>query len=206
ERVDVDLQSEHFVMFKETETVQIVLEDAFGVEPGSDSDRVALPHREEAGRMIVRCLFGVRERALDIEEIIDFFQLFSRSARKPEHERTMRYKTMAWFAYMLIDLIKIDRQRVCHNGAAYFKATFKELLDRAIEGRIISEDVLERDFEGGRWNGTLFGWLQGEDRKAFAERLKKQFNLENRARHANRLLLAVHRDCIYRQAVDLFCR
>jgi hypothetical protein len=94
---------------------------------------------------------------------------------------------------------------VCQKGPEHFRNKFRELLDRSIEGTIIDEESRRPGFEEGKWERTLFGWLQGEDRKQFVEKLKRQFNMENKIEHENRRLLAEHRKCVLEQVLALFC-
>ena len=88
---------------------------------------------------------------------------------------------MIWFIYLAIEIIKAEKI-VCLKGLEYFRNKFRDLLDRAIEGTIIDEESRRPGFEGGKWERTLFGWLQGEDRKQFVDKLKRQFNMDNRTR------------------------
>lgn len=209
ERARLELELEHFVLFKEAETVQVVLEDAFGVVQGAEEDRVLIPRRQEAIRMIVRCLFPGPLKSADTKDIVVFLQLFSPSGDRTvtDQDRTQRIKTMVWLAYLLMDLLRVDREKACAAGTGYLRVTLTNLLTRAIEGKIINEEtaVPVHNFEGGRWDDTLYGWLQGEDRKPLTEKLRRQFNLDNRVDHASRLLLAGHRECMYRQVLSLFC-
>lgn len=210
ESVRIEFGTDHFVLFKETETVQVILEDAFGVQAGRDVDRVAPPFQEEAAKIIVRCLFRDRSKLARVENLLDFFRFFFKTGGGPpsDPEKIMRYKSTVWFVYLLIDLIRTDREDICRKGPGFLKSRFKTLLDKAAEGKIINEEYASSryGYEGGKWDRTLFGWLQGEDRKPFVERLVKQFNLENRAEHGSRLILARHRECMYGQAIELFCR
>lgn len=195
----------HFVLFKEGETVQVILEDSFGVEPGSDSDTIAVPHQEQAIRILVRCLFGNRRKAERAKDVAVFMQLFSRKshAGKCDQDRVMRCKSMVWLVYLAIELILAEKSAGI-RGLEFFSGKFRELLDRAVAGDLINEDSRKPGFDGGKWEDTLFGWLQGEDRKSFLLKLKRQFNLENRLEHANRRLLAEHRKCVFEQVMALF--
>jgi hypothetical protein len=121
-------------------------------------------------------------------------------------DKSIRYRSMIWFAYLLIDMFRIEPERLCKRSATTAKMRMKELLDTAAEGKIIAEGRSSaHGFEEGKWVDTLFGWLQGDENRLFLVKLRKQFNLDNRVAHGNRLLLAKHRDCMYKQAVALFC-
>ena len=196
----------HFILFKEIETVQVILEDSFGIEPGPREDKIIVPHQQKAMAIVVRCLFG-KPRFSDPVEITSFMQFLLGSDRQPrgEQDRIMRYKSMIWFVYLALDLVEADRENVCYKGLQYFRSKFEELLERAVQGKIIDEDSAVSGFEAGKWDGTLFGWLQGEDRKPFAIKLKRQFNFDNSMVHANRMLLSEHRRVIFEEAMALFC-
>ena len=112
---------------------------------------------------------------------------------------------MIWFVYLAIEIVKSE-PLVCLKGLEYFRNKFRDLLDRTIEGTVINEDSRLPGYEGGKWESTLFGWLQGEDRRQFVEKLKRQFNMENRIEHANRCLLAEHRKCVLEQVLAFFCQ
>lgn len=209
ERMKLELEFEHFVLFKEAETIRVVLEDAFGMAQGAEEDRVLIPRRPEAVRMIVRCLFAGPLKSADTKDVVVFLQFFSPAGEKTsvDQDRTQRIKSMVWLAYLLMDLVRVDRERACASGTGYLRSALTNLLDRAIEGKIINEEtaVPSYNYEGGKWDDTLYGWLQGEDRRPLAEKLRRQFNLDNRLDHANRMLLAGHRECLYRQVLFLFC-
>jgi hypothetical protein len=205
ERITGPITSEHFTIFRDAETVQVVLEDSFGVISEADWDDVLIPHQTEALRIIIRCLFR-REKPADEKDVLCFLHLFSRDkANLPtDQDRTMRLRSMIWFVYLAIEIVKSE-PIVCQKGLEYFRSKFKDLLDRTIGGTIINEDSRLPGYEGGKWETTLLGWLQGEDRRQFVEKLKRQFNMDNRIEHANRCLLAEHRKCILEQVPTMFC-
>ncbi len=205
ERITGRITSEHFTIFRDAETVQVVLEDSYGFMYEDERDEILLPYQKEALKILVQCLFR-RVKPTDQKDMLCFLHLFSGEKEKypADLDRTMRIRSMIWFIYLAIEIIKVERT-VCLKGLEYFRNKFRELLDRTIEGTIINEESRLPGFEGGRWERTLFGWLQGEDRKQFAEKLKRQFNMENRIEHANRCLLAEHRKCILEQILTLFC-
>jgi hypothetical protein len=112
---------------------------------------------------------------------------------------------MIWFVYLAVEIVKCE-PIVCLKGLEYFRNKFRDLLDRTIEGTIINEDSGLPLREGGKWESTLFGWLQGEDRRQLVEKLNCQFNMDNRIEHANRCLLAEQRKCVLEQVLALFCK
>jgi hypothetical protein len=206
ERIAGRITSEHFTIFRDAETVQIILEDSYGFEFQPERDDILIPHQTEALKIIIQCLFR-RVKPADQKDVLCFLHLFSgRKGKFPaDLDRTMRIRSMIWFIYLAIEIIKTERI-ACLKGLEYFRNKFRELLDRSIEGTIIDEESRLPGFEGGKWERTLFGWLQGEDRKQFTEKLKRQFNMENRIEHANRCLLAEHRKCVLEQVLILFCK
>lgn len=206
EQAGFGIEPGHFVLFKEYETVEVVLEDSFGIQPGSDRDEIIVPHRDKALSIIVTCLFGKRSGPGEYKEIAAIMQLFSRKSTPAsgDQDRVMRYKSMVWMVYLAISLVSVD-PGTCIKGVEYLGGRFRELLDRAIAGELIDEDSRRPGFDGGRWENSLFGWLQGDDRRPFLLKLKRQFNLENRLEHANRRLLAEHRKCIFEQVLTRFC-
>ncbi|MGA2733909.1 MAG: hypothetical protein ABSG35_15125 [Syntrophobacteraceae bacterium] len=206
ERMTGRITSEHFTIFRDVETVQVILEDSFGVISEADYDEVLIPHQNEALKIIIRCLFR-RVKPADEKDVLCFLHLFSREkANLPvDQDRTMRVRSMIWFVYLAIEIVKYE-PLACLKGFEYFRNKFRDLLDRTIEGAVINEDSRLPGYEGGKWESTLFGWLQGEDRMQFVEKLKRQFNVENRIEHANRCLLAEHRKCVLEQVLAFFCK
>jgi hypothetical protein len=206
ERITGRITSEHFTIFRDGETVQVILEDSFGVISEADFDEILIPHQDEALKIIIRCLFR-RGKQPDEKDLLCFIHLFSRdNANLPtDQDRTMRFRSMIWFVYLAIEIVKSE-PIVCLKGLEYFRNKFRDLLDRAIDGTVINEDSRLPGYEGGKWESTLFGWLQGEDRREFVEKLKRQFNMENRIEHANRCLLAGHRKCVLEQVMAFFCK
>ncbi len=53
ERSASEIQSEHFTIFREDETVQVILEDSYGVRPGAELDNIPIPHQSEALKVLV---------------------------------------------------------------------------------------------------------------------------------------------------------
>ena len=206
EHITGRITSEHFTIFRDGETVQVILEDSFGVISEADYDEVLIPHQNEALKIIIRCLFR-RVKPADEKDVLCFLHLFSREkANLPvDQDRTMRVRSMIWFVYLAIEIVKYE-PLACLKGFEYFRNKFRDLLDRTIEGAVINEDSRLPGYEGGKWESTLFGWLQGEDRMQFVEKLKRQFNVENRIEHANRCLLAEHRKCVLEQVLAFFCK
>ena len=205
ERSAGEITSEHFTIFREAETVEVILEDSYGVRLGAERDEILIPHQIEALKIIVQCFF--RNKPADPKDVTCFLHLFGREKThlRPDQDRTMRFRSMIWFVYLAIEII-VNEQVVCLKGFEFFRNKFRELLDRTIDGTIIDEESRMPGFDGRKWENTLFGWLQGEDRKQFVDKLKRQFNLENRIEHANRRLLADHRKCVLEQVLTLFCK
>jgi hypothetical protein len=205
ERMAGRITSEHFTIFRDAETVQVILEDSYGFRFEDDRDDILIPYQNEAIKILIQCLFH-RAKPADEKDVLSFLRLFSSSkANLPaDQDRTMRLRSMIWFIYLAIEIVKTDKT-VCAKGFDHFRNRFRELLDRTIEGTIINEESRFPGFEDGKWERTLFGWLQGEDRKPFVEKLKRQFNMDNRIEHANRCLLAEHRKCALEQVLALFC-
>jgi len=149
------------------------------LKPGIRRDEVIVPHQNEALQIIVECLFGKRFKPEGSKDITAFIQLFSRDRpkEKPDQDRIMRYKSLVWLVYLSIALVTNGRN-ICGKGYDFCATRFRDLLDRTVRGEIINEDSRMPGFEGGKWETTLFGWLQGEDRKPFLLKLKRQFNFE----------------------------
>ena len=206
ERIAGEITSDHFTIFREAETVEVILEDSYGVRDGDKRDEIIIPHQNDALKILVRCLFG-KAKPADQKDVICFLHLFGaeKTQPHPDQDRTMRFRSMIWFIYLAIEIIKSE-PAVCQKDLEFFRNKFRDLLDRAIDGTIIDEDSRIPGFEGGKWEKTLFGWLQGEDRKQFVDKLKRQFNLENRIEHANRRLLTDHRKCVLEQVLNLICK
>jgi hypothetical protein len=206
ERMAGKITSEHFTIFRDVETVEVILEDSYGIKCRPDRDDILIPHQNEALKIVIQCLF-YRAKAADEKDMLCFLHMFSRTKpeSRPDQDRTMRLRSMIWFIYLAIEIIKTERG-VCTKGLEYFREKFRQLLDCTIEGTIIDEESRFPGFEEGKWEKTLFGWLQGEDRREFAVKLKRQFNMENRLEHVNRCLLADHRRCILVQVMAAFCK
>lgn len=206
ERMGGRITSEHFTIFRDPETVEVILEDTYGIQCRADRDDILIPHQNEALKILIRCLFH-RTRAADEKDLLCFLHMFSRTKPKvrPDQDRTMRLRSMIWFIYLAVEIVNTE-SAVCSKGLEYFRCKFRELLDRTIDGTIIDEESRRPGFEEGRWEKTLFGWLQGEDRREFAEKLRRQFNMENRLDHVNRCLLADHRRSILEQVLIMFCK
>ncbi len=206
ERMAGEITPEHFTIFRDTETVEVILEDSYGIQCRADRDDILIPHQNEALKILIQCLFH-RAKAADEKDILSFLHMFSikKPEVRPDQDRTMRLRSMIWFIYLAVEIVKTE-QAVCSKGLEYFRNKFRELLDHTIDGTIIDEESRFPGFEEGRWEKTLFGWLQGEDRREFAIKLRRQFNMENRLEHVNRCLLADHRRCILVQVMALFCK
>ncbi len=206
ERIAGRITSEHFTIFRDPETVQVILEDSFGFIMERDRDDILIPHQSEALKILVQCLFR-KVKPANQKDVLCFLQLFSREKANlhNDQDRTMRLRSMIWFIYLAIEIINAE-QIACNKGCEYFRNKLRELLESSIRGTIIDEESRFPGFEGGKWESTLFGWLQGEDRRQFVEKLKRQFNMDNRNDHANRCLLADHRKCVLEQVLALFCR
>jgi len=70
----------------------------------------------------------------------------------------MRFKSMIWFIYWRWTLYYPSRWSP--KGLEYFNNKFRDLLDCTINGMIINEESRIPGYEGGKWERTLFGWLQ----------------------------------------------
>ncbi len=202
--VKLHLELDHLVIHKMLRTVELILEGAFGISLERDATEVQFPYEEEVSAMVCRCILHLRER-----DVITFMALFLEGPERAgdlDQDKSMRYRSMIWFAYILIDMIRVDPERMCSRNATYAKTRMRELLDKAMEAKIIAEGSSStHGFEEGKWSDTFFGWMQGDENRPFLIKLRKQFNLDNKVAHGNRMLLAKHRNCMVKQAVQLFC-
>ncbi len=173
---------------KDRETSEIIVEDSF-------YQHLLDNHTHEFSQIMIPCIQSN-------EQFIKFFIFFMEGW---EEDITGRFKAMLWFASLLIQLTEKDREEVCDKeGTVYLKKKLKELLDCALKEEIIKETD-EYDYDGGKWNETVFALLQGDDRKRFAETLIYRFNFDNNNEHSNRRLLEKHRTCMYQRTITVFC-
>jgi hypothetical protein len=201
-----NFEVKHFVLFKKHRTVELILESAFGVEPcaGEELESIVFPYQNEAARIISRCLFPLRDK-----DVATFLSLFSdiQDKSRIDQEKSMRYRSMVWFVYLIVDMINTDRERICAEGVIYFRTKLSALLEKTLRGEITGPETRPAGYgyEKGKWKDTLFAWMQGEENRPFVVGLIRQFNLKNNVEHGNRLLLAKHRECVYKQAIAIFC-
>ena len=57
ERIAGRITSEHFTIFRDPETVQVILEDSYGLAFEDDCDEILIPHQNEALKILIQCLF-----------------------------------------------------------------------------------------------------------------------------------------------------
>jgi hypothetical protein len=194
------LDLEQFVLFKQHGAVEFILESAFGSDHGVEKDKIVLPRQREALLILSRCIHPLRDK-----DVITFICLFSGSTESSDidHEKTMRYRSMVWFIYLIFDMFRVAPECMCRKDTSCFKAKLSLLLGKTLQGEINGE---KGDYEAGRWSDTLFSWMQGEENRTLVEKLVRQFNFENRVEHGNRMLLARHRECMYKTATALLCK
>ncbi|MDM8555817.1 hypothetical protein QUF75_13885 [Desulfococcaceae bacterium HSG7] len=189
---------------KDRETIEIILDEAFY---DYETDSYIFSHSEKIAQIIFPCISLKKD-----EVILDFYTFFFGHPEKCDNaDSAERYKTMLWFAYLLIELAQTDRKKVCTKGKGYFQNKLKLLLDHAVNEKIIiiTDETGKGGYDGGMWEGTLFGWLQPEysekeTRKRFLQGLIERFNFDNKRDHVNRKLLSKHRKCMYQNAFDMF--
>lgn len=176
---------------KNGDTIQEIMEDLFFDREAND---FVFHHQKEFEEIIINCISS---------EAADFTR-FLYSKNTVNYDKDQRYKTMFWFIYLLIDLIKRD-EKSCHKGHVYIINRFQELLKCVENKQIVSEDESEiRSYEGGRWTDSFFAYIQ--DRNGFVEKIIHHFNFNNTKSHANRLLLSDHRKCLCRNTIQSFCK
>ena len=196
--IECKVKLDHFILFKKRETVEIIIEDIFDID---ETGKIIFDNQEKVSNIYTSCLF------LNENEIISFLIFFLSDFEQLENiDKISRYKTFFWFIYLIIDIVRID-SCACEKGAIYIKDKLHDLLMTVEKQKIINmEGETEKDdYEEGIWNNSFFAYLQGEDRQEFLNKLIEQFNFNNKTEHANRYLLARHRDCIYKKTYELFC-
>jgi len=200
-KIQIDPRIEQFIFSNDRETVEIIFEDVFGFNNNPDKKyTINFNYIKQLSELITECLFT----NYNSNEVINFLKYFF---DKPgvSRDRIMRYKTILWFSYLIIDIIIID-DLVCDKGPNYLKEKIQELMNAIEEEMIISQsDIDNACYDDGLWENSLFAYLQGEDRKNLFEQLNKQFNFLEIQDNNNRLLIAEQRRCIYRKAHNIFC-
>jgi hypothetical protein len=175
---------------KDKETIEIISEDPF-------YEKLVSEYQNELAGIILPCI-------QNYEHFIDFLRFFIEGLEKDIAER---FKAMLWFASLLTELATTDTENVCEKGSDYLKTKLKELLDCALEEKIMLPDgeTEENDYDRGMWNESIFALLQGEDRKQFLEKIVRQFNFDEKGEHSTRLLLSKHRNCMSLKTIEIFC-
>jgi len=133
------------------------------------------------------------------ENIKTYIQFFSDNINPPA-ERTLRFRSMTWFAYLIIVILKKD-QNACEEGATYIKNKLMEILQAVIDENIDNRKNSD-PLDQGLWSETIFAHLE----KGIAERLLKQFNFKNIVEHGNLRLLSRHRKCMFKTAHTIICK
>src|SRR5512140_1733012 len=75
-RLATGINSGHFTLFMDSETVEIILEDSYGIQPGEESDQILIPHQEKAIKIIVKCFFRKSSTPADELDIACFLHIF----------------------------------------------------------------------------------------------------------------------------------
>ena len=197
--LDFDPCIKHFVLFKKRETVEIIIEDRFDLD---EVGKIVMEHQEDLSKVFIQCVYISKNDAFSF---LTF--LFSDAEQQGNVDKISRYRTLFWFVCLIIDILTIDSM-ACKNGFTYIREKLNELLDRVENQQIINQngETEKDDYDNGIWNYSLFGFLQGEDRKEFVGKLKEQFNFDNKTIHSNRYLLSKNRDCVCKQTYEIFCQ
>jgi hypothetical protein len=182
-----------------------ILEDAYGGT--SENDNINFPFQAEVVKIVRYCYFHTYQ----IDELVHFLNCVL--SKKTDPERMSRYKSLYWFIYLTIDFFKYDKKSACTKGFDYFENQMKVLFSHIINGTLISPDdpLGKNDFKGGKWNDSLFAFLQSEieitgekDRKKFVRSLIRKFNMDEKSQSI-RYLTNKHRKCIFEQVQKFMC-
>ena len=191
-------------LLKEPKTVLDGSGETLAAQPEISRDKIYVPCAAEVMRIVITGLFG-ENRTRDLPAFLVLFREYDREAAL--HEKSTRFKSMVWFACLLADLVRTESEDEHKAGVKTIEEKLEKLLDRGIEGTIIDGDrSRSNDYEGGKWNNTLFGWLQSQNREGLAAKLKELFNFGDCPDNANRLLLAEHRRRMIVEGLRIFPR
>ena len=120
-----------------------------------------------------------------------------------KNDISLRFRSMVWFIYLLIDIVTLDGQKVCELGPGYLKKKLKELLNAVDDEQIVKMD--ETGYDDGKWEECLFAYLQGDEKKSFVNALRKQFNFNEDPKNINRKLKNSIRQCLYGIVFKIIC-
>ena len=198
---------EHFVLFNDLETTQIILEDSFALEFYDESIniyknvyKINFPYQNEVIEIMFKCCLSRKNDIISLQKFL-LNELYETSIYTQ-----IRYKAMIWFIYLVIEIVnRVEIDRI-GRGVHYIKTKFKELLIAAIEDKLISIEEFEKSYDDGLWDGTMFVYLQGADRRKFAKRLFETFNFNNSNRVRYKTLLSTDRNCIYKEVYKTFMK
>ena len=204
-----DLIIEHMT-FKEKETIEVILEDYFYDQGKCQQyeECVFFKHQEKIIQILRDCI-NLKKK----NQKLNYLKFFSFDPKSNLTDDTIlsdikfRFKTMIWFTYLMIDIIHND-VNACEKDTLYIRDKIQILLNASINDEIynLNYEISNKDYEGGIWNETLFGYFQGDDeRKKNAIKLMKHFNFNNEEKKSEQHLLADHRRCLYKQVKLLFC-
>jgi hypothetical protein len=185
-------------------TVEVILEDAFGVDT-VDNDIIIFPNQDEVTSIIAQCLFDKTTiKDSDIDAYLNFF-IMGNISDVPVNQ-SLRFKTILWLLFLVIEIIQNDA-RACEKGLTHIQQKLETLLNDVLENKVVKEnDSFGPDYDAGLWNKSLFAFLQGGvRRKRLVNMLLEHFNFKNDSNHQTRCLLTKHRKCIYERVLDIFC-
>ncbi|KPA19216.1 hypothetical protein MHK_000568 [Candidatus Magnetomorum sp. HK-1] len=205
-RTELNIDIEQLVFSGDKMTVEVILEDSFGVDTVDDDEIVVFPNQEEVTAIIAHCLFNKTTiKDSDIDAYLNFF-IMGNIDVVPINQ-SLRYKTILWLVFLLIDIIHKDTN-VCAEGMPYIQEKLEILLADVLDNKVINEDELPGpNYDNGIWNSSLFAFLQGGiKRKRLVNTLLDHLNFNNDSKHPSRCLLSKHRKCIYEMVLDIFCK
>ena len=153
ENTSLNFDIDQLVVAGDKTTVEVILEDAFGVD-SVDNDIIIFPNQDEVTSIIAQCLFDKTTiKDSDIDAYLNFF-IMGNMSDVPVNQ-SLRFKTILWLVFLVIEIIQNDT-RACKKGLTYIQQKLETLLTDVLENKVIKEnDSFGPDYDEGLWNKSL---------------------------------------------------
>jgi len=175
-----------FYIKNKKKIINIIFEERFGYKDIEETE-INFQYYVEAFEIIVECLSKTDPNG-NLETLLLFI-----SGGSKHKDIFLRYCSMFWYTYLLIDIILINENEICKSyDYLFLTKELKKLLDVAYQEKINTDEI--------KYEKTLFDFIQYDIE--LIDTLRKRFD----PKRQNRGLLPEHKKCMSQKSIRVFCK